>query len=285
MTLRAQGLGYRYPDAAHDAIKDVSLTVGEGEILGLLGPSGAGKSTVQKILTRQLSGASGDVWFRDRTLDDYGRRYLEMIGVAFEQPKLYERLSGVANLSLFAGLYDRECVAARSLFKRVGLDGAEEQPVAEYSKGMKHRLALLRAIQHQPEILFLDEPTSGSDPATTERLIEVLRQERARGAAILLTTHDMHVAEALCDRIALITSGRLVACDTPGRLKRAHGRSGVQVDYLESGALTSQIVDPTTQAGRQTLSELLAHAEVQSVRSLEASLAEVFQQVDGAPAA
>ena len=89
----------------------------------------------------------------------------------------------------------------------------------------------------------------------------------------------------LCDRIALITSGRLVACDTPGRLKRAHGRSGVQVDYLESGDLTSQIVDPTTQAGRETLSELLAHAEVQSVRSLEASLAEVFQQLDGAPAA
>ena len=102
----------------------------------------------------------------------------------------------------------------------------------------------------------------------------------------MLTTHDMHVAEALCDRIALITSGRLVACDTPGRLKRAHGRSGVQIDYyLESGALTSQIIDPTTQAGRQTLNELLAHAEVQSVRSLEASLAEVFQQLDGAPAA
>lgn len=281
MMIRVEDLVYRYPRAQVDALQKVSFSVEKGEIFGFLGPSGAGKSTVQKVLNKQLDGASGAVYFDDQPLAELGTDYFESIGVAFELPNLYERLTGEANLNLVGGLYASTCRPARELFKRVGLSQALDQRVSTYSKGMKQRLVFLRAIQHQPKMLFLDEPTGGNDPATTELMIEVIREERERGATVLLTTHDMHVADALCDRIAFINDGQIVACDTPRNLKLAHGQSGIVVEYQEDDQLQKVLVDGGNAEGRKELDRLLATGQVQTVHSREATLGEIFIKLTG----
>lgn len=279
--IHVEGLVYRYPRADVDALKQVTFSVEEGEIFGFLGPSGAGKSTVQRVLNKQLDAAAGVVHFDGRPLAELGTDYFESIGVAFELPNLYERLTGEANLSLVAGLYKSPCQPAQVLFERVGLDRALDKRVSTYSKGMKQRLVFLRAIQHQPKMLFLDEPTGGNDPATTELMIDVIRQERNRGATVLLTTHDMHVADALCDRIAFINDGQIVACDTPRNLKLAHGQSGIAVEYAEQGQLHQVVIDGSTPQGRSELDRLLATGQVQTVHSREATLGEIFIKLTG----
>ena len=279
--IRVEGLVYRYPRANVDALKQVSFSVEEGEIFGFLGPSGAGKSTVQKILNKQLDGAGGSVYFDGRPLAELGTDYFESIGVAFELPNLYERLTGEANLSLVGGLYKSPCQPAQQLFERVGLEQALDQRVSTYSKGMKQRLVFIRAIQHRPKMLFLDEPTGGNDPATTELMIDVIREERDRGATVLLTTHDMHVADALCDRIAFINDGQIVACDTPRNLKLAHGQSGIVIEYSKQEQLHQVVIDGSTVQGRSELDRLLASGEVQTVHSREATLGQIFIKLTG----
>ncbi len=281
MMIRVEELVYRYPKADDDALKKVSFSVQKGEIFGLLGPSGAGKSTVQKVLNKQLGGAAGAVYFDERPLAELGADYFESIGVAFELPNLYERLTGEANLSLVGGLYQSPCRSPRELFERVGMTRALDQRVSTYSKGMKQRLVFLRAIQHRPKMLFLDEPTGGNDPATTEQMIGVIREERDRGATVVLTTHDMHVAEALCDRIAFINDGQIVACDTPRNLKLAHGQSGIVIEYLEGEQLAHVVVDGSSAEGRSELDRLLAAGQVQTVHSQEATLGEIFIKLTG----
>ena len=279
--ISVQGLTFRYPGAAVDAVHDVSFEVAKGEIFGFLGPSGAGKTTVQKILNKQLHGSTGEAQYGGKPLQAWGRDYFEKIGVSFEQPNLYERLSGEVNLSAVGGLFSGECRNVRELFDSVGLGEALTKKVSEYSKGMKQRQVFLRAIQHQPEMLFLDEPTGGNDPGTTERIIDVIRAEQARGATILLTTHDMHVADALCDRIAFINEGAIVACDTPRNLKLAHGQTGIEVEFSSSDGLRSEVLDPGSEQGRSRLDELLAGGQVQTVHSREASLGEIFIKLTG----
>ncbi len=279
--IEVKNLSFRYPSADIDAVRDVDFEVAKGEIFGFLGPSGAGKTTVQKILNKQLQATKGEVTYAGKALGQWGVDYFEQIGVSFEQPNLYERLSGEANLTAIGGLYSGDCRAPRELLNAVGMGDAHSQKVSEYSKGMKQRLVFLRAIQHQPDMLFLDEPTSGNDPATTERIITMISEEKARGATILLTTHDMHVADALCDRIAFINEGAIVACDTPRNLKLAHGQTGLAVEYHRDDELSMEVLAPDEAKDRARLDELLASGAVQTVYSREASLGEIFIKLTG----
>jgi fluoroquinolone transport system ATP-binding protein len=279
--IEVEGLTYRYPGAEVDAVSEVSFTIGEGEIFGFLGPSGAGKTTVQKILNKQLHGAQGEARYGGKPLQAWGRDYFEQIGVSFEQPNLYERLSGEANLKAIGGLFKGPCRDPHELFEALGMGDVRRKIVAEYSKGMKQRLVFLRAIQHQPKMLFLDEPTGGNDPGTTERMIDMIGAEKQRGATILLTTHDMHVADALCDRIAFINEGSIVACDTPRNLKIAHGQTGIEVEYLADDELRTEVLAPDRLEDRARLDQLLAGGGVQTVHSREASLGEIFIKLTG----
>ncbi|HCM28911.1 MAG: ABC transporter ATP-binding protein [Treponema sp. GWB1_62_6] len=282
-------LHLRYPGAKRDALAGVGFSVRPGEIFGLLGPSGAGKSTLQRILTGTLRGYRGGAKVDGQELRRIGRAYYEGIGVDFEFPNFYAKFSGRANLAYFASLYSgaagfRE---AAGLLERVGLAADADKPVAAYSKGMKMRLGFVRAVQHRPRLLFLDEPTSGLDPANARILKTMIKEEQADGVTVILTTHNMYDAAELCDRVAFIVDGRIMALDTPLAL-RAAGADGTarppaRVDYAyrDDGLERRASVAMADLAGDSVFRAALDDGRLLSLHSQERSLEDVFIELTG----
>jgi fluoroquinolone transport system ATP-binding protein len=210
-------LHFTYAHSNQPAVRGLSFIVERGEIFGFLGPSGAGKSTTQKVLIGLLEGYSGSVRVRGRevaawTADDY-----ERIGVSFEAPNHFLKLTGLENLHYFASLYHGPTRVPAALLESVGLQSDGNRRVGEYSKGMKCRLSIARCLLNTPELLFLDEPTGGLDPVNMQRVKDLIRAERDGGATVFLTTHDMAAADELCDRVAFIVDGRIAGIDSPVR--------------------------------------------------------------------
>ncbi|MGE0220608.1 ABC transporter ATP-binding protein, partial [Mycolicibacterium sp.] len=203
------GLTFTYPKAAQQAVRGMDFTVDGGEIFGFLGPSGAGKSTTQKLLIGLLRGHGGQarVWGRDPLA--WGRDYYQRIGVSFELPNHYHKLTGAENLRFFASLYDRPTADPMTLLESVGLAGAADMRVGRYSKGMQMRLTFARSLINNPELLFLDEPTSGLDPVNARKVKDIILGLKTEGRTIFLTTHDMSTADELCDRVAFVVDGRI----------------------------------------------------------------------------
>ncbi|MDR2167353.1 MAG: ABC transporter ATP-binding protein [Clostridiales bacterium] len=205
-------------------LSDVSFSVADGEIFGLLGPSGAGKTTIINILTRQL-------------LPDGGTKSLGVeplqTGLMLEQDGLYSRLTAADNLNLFAGIYGVPKSKVAQSLEAVGLGDAAKRPVNKLSKGMRQRLALARAIIHSPKVLFLDEPTSNLDPNTAIGIHKLIFGLRDNGATIFLTTHNMDEAVHLCDNVALLHKGKIVEYGAPREICERH-ESFKTVPDLES---------------------------------------------------
>jgi ABC-2 type transport system ATP-binding protein len=207
-----------------EAVRGVSFGVGEGELFGLLGPNGAGKTTTIKMLITLLLPTSGSARVLGYDVVADARRVRERIGYVFGGERgLYERLSALDNLRYFAELYG---VPAREqkrriefLFELVGLKGRERERVEGYSRGMRQRLHIARGLVHDPPVVFLDEPTIGVDPVGARDLRATIASLVEAGKTVLLTTHYMFEADALCDRIAVISNGRIVAEGTPEQLK------------------------------------------------------------------
>ncbi len=219
-------LRVRYPGASTDAVAGLSFEVHAGEVFGFLGPNGSGKSTTQRVLTRLLRRFSGTVNVLGRPLDGWGAEYYERIGVGFEQPAAFGRLTGRENLIAFARLYRRPTLAAAELLDAVALAEAADRPVRTYSKGMRVRLDLARALIHQPDLIFLDEPTSGLDPVQARAVQALVKAQADEGHTVFLTTHDMTAAQRLCDRVAFLHTGRIVALGTPEELMRTVSETG-----------------------------------------------------------
>jgi fluoroquinolone transport system ATP-binding protein len=234
--IQADSFRFSYPGGDRPAVRDVSFAVDRGEIFGFLGPSGAGKSTTQNVLIRLLDRYDGDITVLGRDLRMWDRSYYRRIGVAFEAPNHYLKLTARENLRLFAGLYGGATEDPDRLLGRVGLSEDGDRRVGEFSKGMRGRLTLARALLHRPELLFLDEPTAGLDPVTARRIRQVIRETREAGATIFLTTHDMVTADELCDRVAFLVDGQIAALDTPRTLRLAHGRRVVRVEGRSGAA-------------------------------------------------
>jgi len=279
--IELQNLVHTYPGADQRAVDDVSFAIDTGTVFGLLGPSGAGKSTIQNILIKLLPVQGGSVRFDGAELSSLDRDFFQDVGVSFEHPNLFPTLSGLENLGAFAGLYDATMRDAGELLTAVGLGDAKNKAAGDYSKGMKQRLVFARALMHRPRFLFLDEPTSGLDPATQETIIDLVRAERDRGATILLTTHNMRVADRLCDRIGLLHDGALVGNDTPRNLKLAHGERAVRVERRVDGTLTTETLFPDQAADRRRLSELAGSGDYETLHTAEATLADVFIKLTG----
>jgi fluoroquinolone transport system ATP-binding protein len=279
--IQVEGLAFTYPGAHRAAIQDVNVTVGRGEIFGFLGPSGAGKSTTQNILIRLLDGYTGSVEVLGRNLREWTVGYYRRIGVAFEAPNHYLKLSARENLQLFAALYGEGVGPVDEWLDRVGLSGDADKRVAEYSKGMRGRLTLARALLHRPELLFLDEPTAGLDPVTARRIRQVIRDARAAGATIFLTTHDMTTADELCDRVAFLVDGRISAIEAPRALRLAHGRRVVRVETVRDGArLRNEFPLDGLAANRAFLAALEA-GRIETIHSTETTLEDVFVLMTG----
>lgn len=207
------------------AVNGISFGVQEGELFGLLGPNGAGKTTTVKMLTTLLIPTEGHASILGYDVVSEAREVRGRIGFIFGGERgLYWRLSGLDNLRYFATLYHVDANTAREripyLLELVGLADRAQEKVEGYSRGMKQRLHVARTLLHDPEVMFLDEPTMGLDPVGARELRQVIRNLQAEKKTILLTTHYMFEADALCDRIAVINEGKIVALDSPENLKR-----------------------------------------------------------------
>lgn len=278
-SITAQDLTYTYGDLT--AVDHVSFEVGEGEILGYLGPNGAGKSTTVKMLTGQLRPKSGKATLLGMDIARDTNRVQQHIGVAFETTNLYEQMSAAENLALFARLFGVK-VDVHALLEKVGLANRANGRVEGFSKGMKQRLMVARALVNHPRILFLDEPTEGLDPVSSEAIRNLILETRAGGTTVFLTTHDMYEADKLSDRVAFINQGKIVALDTPARLKQRYGRRLLKVEIeSEDGQLeTHEIALDNDHTGEQ-FSALLRSGKVVTVHSEEATLEDIFIQITG----
>jgi fluoroquinolone transport system ATP-binding protein len=273
-------LRVRYPGTTRDAIDGISFEVRPGEIFGLLGPNGAGKSTTQHVLTGQLRGYRGRADVLGRPVAGWGAELYERIGVGFELPAGFPKLTARQNLAAFARLYQHRTLTPVEALDLVGLATAADQRVGTFSKGMKMRLNLARALLHRPELLFLDEPTSGLDPGHAVAVHQVIRAQAAAGRTIFLTTHDMTTVEELCDRVAFMLDGRIAAIDTPRALRLAHGEQRVVVEHRINGALRRDEF-PLTAPTDPDLVALLRRASVETIHTREATLRDVFIAVTG----
>lgn len=261
-------------------IDQMNFQVRTGEIFGFLGPSGAGKSTVQKILTGLLTTYSGSVKVNGVEVKRHGGDYYETIGVDFEFPSLYEKLSARENLHFFASLYQKQ-QPIDPLLESMGLLDDADKKVSDYSKGMKSRLNFIKALIHDPDILFLDEPTSGLDPSNARRMKDRILEEKARGKTVLLTTHNMYDATELCDRVAFIVDGELRALDSPHNLIMSRGASRIQYTYRKNGKEVQGDV-PLDQTGTDPLlQELIRENRLLSIHSSEPTMNDIFMELTG----
>jgi ABC-2 type transport system ATP-binding protein len=204
------------------------------------------------------------------------------MGICFEETNLYEQMSALENLRFFARLFGINGFDAYALLKRVGLDGREKDRVETYSKGMKQRLMVARSIINRPKVLFLDEPTAGLDPSSSESIREIIKEERERGATVLLLTHDMEEADRLSDRVAFMDKGKIVALDTPHNLKQQYGKRALKAKVAAAdGKLEDREVIMDTPETDKAVQELFAREKVVTVHSEEATLEDIFIKITG----
>jgi fluoroquinolone transport system ATP-binding protein len=279
--LEVDHLTFTYPKMTGPVIEGLSFHIEGGEIFGFLGPSGAGKSTTQKILIGLLKQYGGTVAVFGVDLSAWQADYYERIGVSFEFPTHFLKLTALENLAYFSRLYSGKTEPPQSLLEWVGLANDGQMPVSHYSKGMKNRLSVARALLHQPQLLFLDEPTAGLDPVNARRIKDLIKAQQHAGRTVFLTTHDMTVADALCDRVAFIIDGQIKLIDAPAELKLRYGQAMVRVEYQgDTGAHSREF--PLAGLGENVeFLSLLRTQQVRTTHTLEATLEDVFIQVTG----
>lgn len=261
-------------------VENLTFEVEEGEIYGFLGPNGAGKTTTVKILVKIIKDYEGTVRVLGKDLREWGKDYYNKIGVSFEFPAVYSRLTARENLGFFASFYKKH-LDPTEVLKMVGLEEKADELVAGFSKGMKKKLDLARALLPDPEILFLDEPLEGLDPASARRIKDLLLEMRENGKTVFLTTHNMYVADELCDRVAFIVDGSIRLVDDPGELKVKMGKRLVKVEYVADGGVAVKEF-PLENIGRnEEFLRIIREHEVRRINTEEPTLEEIFLKVTG----
>jgi ABC-2 type transport system ATP-binding protein len=276
----AENLTYRYGKLT--AVDHINFQVGEGEILGFLGPNGAGKTTTVKMLTGQLLPVEGRAELLGLNVVKHTKKIQAQIGVCFEQTNLYEAMTAADNLKLFARLFGIKGFDSDALLEKVGLPGKGKSRVETFSKGMRQRLMVARALVNNPRILFLDEPTEGLDPVSAETIRNIILDEKSRGTTVFLTTHDMMEADKLSDRVAFIDQGKIVALDTPHALKQQYGKRALIAEVVSSdGNLTTLEIVMDEHDTANSVEKLFANEKVITIHSEEATLEDIFFQITG----
>ena len=269
--IKADNLGKSF--GSFKAISSLTFEVNKGEILGFLGPSGSGKTTTINILTGQLTPDQGQSSILAKSSTNLNEEDLANIGLITENSGYYEKLSLYDNLLFFAKLYDVPQGDLDDLMKRVGLYDRRKTLAEKLSTGMKQRMLLVRAIINKPQVLFLDEPTSGLDPSTSQSIHELIKEMQVAGTTIFLTTHDMHEATILCDKIVLLNKGQIVEAGTPSDLIQKYN--------------TDKRVKITYQSGKEDylsfseLGQVSQTDDILTIHSCEPTLEDVFIQLTG----
>lgn len=262
-------------------ISDINFEVGKGEIFGFLGPSGAGKSTLQKILTGVITNYQGNVVVGGTQVRDRGNDFYEEIGVDFEFTSLYEKFTATENLRFFGSLYKKDLLPVEELLSMVGLAQHANKRVSDFSKGMKSRLNFVKALIHQPSIIFLDEPTSGLDPTNSRVMKDIILDLKREGRTIILTTHNMHDAVELCDRVAFIVDGKIKLMDSPKNLIRQKGDAKILYSYIENGVEMQGEVFKSETSKDVMLQKLISENSLLSIHTHEATLEDIFIETTG----
>ncbi len=269
--IKADNLGKSF--GSFKAISSLTFEVNKGEILGFLGPSGSGKTTTINILTGQLTPDQGQSSILGKSSTNLNEEDLANIGLITENSGYYEKLSLYDNLLFFAKLYDVPQGDLDDLMKRVRLYDRRKTLAEKLSTGMKQRMLLVRAIINKPQVLFLDEPTSGLDPSTSQSIHELIKELQSEGTTIFLTTHDMHEATILCDKIVLLNKGQIVEAGTPSDLIQKYN--------------TAKRVKITYQSGEENylsfseLGQVSQTDDILTIHSCEPTLEDVFIQLTG----
>ncbi|HLV10681.1 MAG TPA: ABC transporter ATP-binding protein [Halanaerobiales bacterium] len=283
-------------------LKGISFSVKKGEIFGYLGPNGAGKTTTIRILSGLLKKNAGECLVLGQDINQVDRSFYYHLGVVFEENNLYRRLSGFQNLRLFADMYGIGIERVNLLLDRFGLKNSARKQVKNYSKGMKQRLLICRALLHEPELLILDEPTGGLDPASVDIIHQAIREYKANKGTVFISTHYLEEADELCDRVAFINHGEIIEIDYPQVLKERYGNPVLEVRVRNRGQkilkeLLSLLTDDdeiytgdkfpvirlslVREGAGERLDKIRARTEVLGIHSREANLRDVFITLTG----
>lgn len=273
-------LNFKYPKNKEATIKGISFEIKDGEIFGLLGPSGVGKSTTQKILTKQLGKYDGEILYKGKDLKSYDKSFYEEVGVGFEMPVHFSKLTAKENINFFKKLY-KSNIDTDNLLKRVGLYEDKDKRVGEYSKGMKVRLNFVRAMLNNPKILFLDEPTNGLDPYNARIVKEIIREFKEDGGTVLLTTHLMNDVDELCDRVAFMAYGKIAEIDSPKSLKLKYGERKVDVEYRDGEDVKKESFDLDSLKTNEAFMNIIKSKDILTIHSKEMTLDDIFIKVTG----
>ncbi|HEY3450096.1 MAG TPA: ABC transporter ATP-binding protein [Myxococcales bacterium] len=268
----ARGLGRRFGERT--AVDGLTFEVEQGEIFGMLGPNGAGKTTTLRMLCGLLAPSAGDAEICGLTLSRQARDIRRVVGLLTEQPGLYDRLTARENLVYFARLYgvDGAEISARlaRLFATLGLTGREDDRVGGFSKGMRQKVAIARALVHDPKVVFLDEPTSGLDPEASANVRGIVEELASQGRTIVLCTHNLDEAARLCRRVAVV-KGRVLALGAPAELARSAPTVEIQIEG-DAAPLLQALADSGLSATAEDSVLRVALAEESEVPALVARL-------------
>lgn len=277
---KVENLHFKYPKNKEETIKGISFEIAKGEIFGFLGPSGAGKSTTQKILIKLLDQYEGMISYNQINIQELGDEFYENIGVSFEMPIHFSKMTAMENIEFFLKLYKKQN-DVEALMKKVGLWEDRDKMVSEYSKGMKIRLNIVRALLNSPEMLFLDEPTNGLDPTNAMILKDMIRVFKEEGGTVFITSHIMNDIDQLCDRVAFIVDGEIKEIDSPRNLKIKYGKRLLKVEYNEDHQTKTEEF-PLDHIGKnKAFLDLLQTKNIETIHSGETTLEDIFIMVTG----
>jgi fluoroquinolone transport system ATP-binding protein len=277
---KVENMSYRYPKNQEDTIKGISFDIAKGEIFGFLGPSGAGKSTTQKIMIKVLENFEGGIYYDGKSITEFKDEFYESIGVSFEMPIHFSKMTAMENVEFFMKLYKKNANIEK-LMTRVGLWEDKDKMVGEYSKGMKIRLNFVRAMLNDPEMLFLDEPTNGLDPKNAMILKDMVREFRNNGGTVFITSHIMSDIDQLCDRVAFIVDGKIIEMDSPRNLKIKYGKRTMNLEYKENGKTIRKEFPMDGIGKNEEFLNLLQTKEIETLHSGETTLEDIFIKVTG----
>lgn len=277
---QVKDLIFKYKNNQDNVLKGLNFEINKGEIFGFLGPSGAGKSTTQKIIIKILEDYQGQILYKGKDLKGYDQNFFEDIGVSFEMPIHFSKMTAMENIDFFQNLYKKKN-DVESLMKRVGLWEDRDKMVAEYSKGMKIRLNIVRALLNSPSMLFLDEPTNGLDPANSKILKDLIREFKEAGGTVFITSHIMSDIDQLCDRVAFIVNGEIKEIDSPRNLKIKYGNRRIKVEYNENNKVMTEIFSMDDLGNNKDFFKLLKEKDIETIHSGETTLEDIFIKVTG----
>ena len=277
--IKIDQLVVRYGDFT--AVDGLSLSVRPGELFGFLGPNGAGKSTTMKVLIGVLRPSSGTVEIAGYRIPEQLEKIKPIFGYVPDTENHIEEFTGRQNLELFADLYSVSRHVVDEMLLRLELDEAADVLVRGYSKGMRKKLLLARELLHSPKILYLDEPTANLDSHSTELVRRMLRSLTESGVTVFVTTHNMEEVEEICDRVAILSHGKLIECDTPGSLVARYAEHKVVVRYEKDQQSFRETLNLAEESERTRLAELVQRGNCTGIQSRDFNFDDVFRKLTG----